>query len=199
MLVSLFVFGMVMTAATNVFSGSFSGYRKAKAMQSDVENAQYAISIIAKTLRTSSIIKCNGSNSCVGSESPDIYDSLVVYDYSRKNSDKCIEYSFENNRLYTRSSNVGTKDDCETVTFSGQKVEITTGYVSHGKFYAVPSSSTAKVSGRVTIFMEMCYSNRNRTACLAKPNDRIKIQSSASLRDYAESGVNVLDLYWDTH
>jgi prepilin-type N-terminal cleavage/methylation domain-containing protein len=52
-MVALFVFLIIMLAMSQTFTQTFAGYRNVKAVQRDVENAQFALNLMAKELRTS--------------------------------------------------------------------------------------------------------------------------------------------------
>jgi len=56
MMVSIFIFAIMMTSIAGIFARQISSYKKTRIMANDLENAQFALNYIAKTLRTSSII-----------------------------------------------------------------------------------------------------------------------------------------------
>lgn len=165
--VAMFIFVIIMTTVSGIFGRAFQGYRGAKAIQRDLEAAQYAINLMAKSLRTSSII----------SNSP---TSVNIYDHSQ---DKCIVYRFDSdNKLKISSANPSFPGDKDTCTFSGTLSDMTTGYVA-GNFLVVPS--LAGIVGKVTVSIKVCPP----TGCTGSPRDEAKIQTSVSLRDYVESGL----------
>ncbi|PJA87728.1 MAG: hypothetical protein CO140_02745, partial [Candidatus Moranbacteria bacterium CG_4_9_14_3_um_filter_40_7] len=54
MMIAIFIFSLMMIAVTEIFSSSFGGYGNARNIQKDLEDAQFVMGQIAKTLRTSS-------------------------------------------------------------------------------------------------------------------------------------------------
>ena len=171
-LVSTFVFLLVITTVSVVFSSEILAYRSAKAIQRDLENAQFAINLIAKTLRTSTII----------SES---LSRVHVYDFSQA---ECIEFRFQNDAVETRATAV-TNGDFTTngcgVAPNGNWASLTTGVVE-GEFAVLPSSETpSKVIGQATISMTIYPPGGSS----APEDDKVRIQTTVSLRDYAAAGM----------
>jgi len=171
-LVSTFVFILVITMVSVVFSSEILAYRSAKAIQRDLENAQFTVNLIAKTLRTSTIISASSSQ-------------VRVYDFSQA---ECIEFRFQNNVVETRATAV-TNDDFTTNGCgdapSGSWASFTTGVVE-GAFDVVSSSETpSKVIGQATISMTVYPPGGSS----APEDDKVRIQTSVSLRDYAEAGI----------
>jgi len=173
-LVSIFIFSLLMVVTFDFFSSSVFGYRNSKAIQKDLENAQYAMNIMTKTLRTSSIIKYGSNGYWIRS-----------YDYSRKTG-KCILYQFNStsNKLESGSSDVADSDKtlCESASITTK--EMTASYINNFEFIVVPSSATTdpKVVGRVTISAEVCATN-NCAGTAYGEKDAARIQSTVSLRN----------------
>jgi len=174
-IVAVFIFALVASAASGIFVKMIQSYRYAKVVQRDLESAQYAMNLMAKTLRTSSI-----DDSPAG-PMPNDFD-ILTYDYSQG---KCIEYAFDsfNHRVYSQKATLAAFND------------ITDCYVANGAVYSPPSIIAEKVDGRfdysassdlpgseamgkVTISMTVKSGNRDTN-----------IQSSVSLRDYSEAGI----------
>lgn len=175
-IVATFIFVLMMTAVAMTFSSLFSGYKSAKTIQKNLENAQYAMNLMAKSLRTSSVVfPVSDGNS----------ETVKFYDYSQK---KCIELSFDTpgNLMYREISNSDLDDSlnkklwCENGVFTDNLTNLTAGYVS-GSFYVVPSSADSKTVGRVIISMEVCSDSTCKNSA--------RIQSAVSLRDYGEAGL----------
>lgn len=165
--VAVFIFSLIMVFTASVFGRAFQGYRTAKVIQKDLENAQYAMNLVAKTIRTSKIIVPPATSTVL---------AIRVYDYSQL-SNKCIEYKFENNKLKSGASNIADTD--ETLCISTTSIvpsDMTTGTIA-GSFSAVPSSPT--VTGKVTISMKVCPSS----PCPGNPKDEARIQTTVSLRN----------------
>ena len=163
-IVAVFIFALVASAASGIFVKMIQSYRYAKIVQRDLESAQYAMNLMAKTLRTSSIVN----------STPNL---VRVYDYSQQ---KCIEYEFNgSNLLYSSAGDGGATIDettCATdsLTASPNLIE---GSISSGTFDAIASSDLpgSEAMGKVTISMTVKSGNRDTN-----------IQSSVSLRDYSE-------------
>jgi len=168
LMVAMFVFSIVMTATTGFFSSSALSYRNAREIQRNLEDAQFAMNLMAKSLRTSKILSCEGSP-C---------STVRVYDYSQ---DKCIEYSLKNNLIYIQKAPEGTtEEECEGEGYLMDPEEQmgATFVSSRSSFYVIPSSPTQV--GKATISLEICSD-----AVCAK--DKARIQSSVSLRsEYQE-------------
>lgn len=171
-IVATSIFVVIMMAVTTVFSSALKSYKSGKAIQKDLEGAQQAMNIIAKTLRTSSV-----ESSC--SPVPCTLNSFNIYDYSQ---DKCLVYQFDSssNTLKSGSASPGTSGVKSTCVFSGITLsDMTTGTVT-GNFYVTPSSET--LAGKVTIAAKVCPA----TGCTGNPRDEAKIQSTVSLRNEYE-------------
>jgi prepilin-type N-terminal cleavage/methylation domain-containing protein len=77
-IVSIFVFSFVMAMLAGSFASFFRNYINEKKTQVDVENAQYAMNIMAKALRTSEVEDTQSF-------------PMNTFDYSQN---KCIQYRF---------------------------------------------------------------------------------------------------------
>jgi len=177
-IVAVFIFALAASAASGIFVKMIQSYRYTKVVQRDLESAQYAMNLITKTLRTSSIVNCSsGFPNCPGTSA-----WIRVYDYSR---DECRMYSFNDNRLEERIPDppivITDPSDCSGGIYGGPALSksLTTGNVS-GSFDATVSSdvSGSEVMGKATISMTVKSGNRDTN-----------IQSSVSLRDYSEAGI----------
>ncbi|PID52673.1 MAG: hypothetical protein CR972_00815 [Candidatus Moraniibacteriota bacterium] len=115
MMVSIFIFLIVMTAIVQIFVQQIHVYQRAQNMQEDMENAQFTMNYLAKTLRTSTVlgevtggsvgwdrnnfIDQDGTNHETGQEGNDFHgalitnvnQSLVIYDFSQ---DRCLKLTF---------------------------------------------------------------------------------------------------------
>lgn len=176
-IVAVFIFSLIMTVVAGTFANFTASYRNTRAIQKDLENAQYAINLIAKVIRTSNVIKCDG-----GSCSTANYTSISIFDNSQ---DKCIVYRINNHELQASSASPGTSGDGNTCAFSESYSAITTGYIETGKFYVVPSAA-GSVSGRITISFSICQPDSSSASCSTSLDDKARIQTSVSLRNYQE-------------
>ena len=172
---AMFIFTVMMTAISGVFVSFIKANRHAKAVQQDLEDAEYAMNIIAKTLRTSSIF-----DNPINSNNKNI---IEVYDYSQG---KCFGYSFSNGNLRVRSVAPATADDPSTcsndlagatyqnLTNSGNVLVSESGFVR--KVKTDPATSTV---GSVSILI---------TVSDAGSTDKAAVQTTVSLHDYSEVG-----------
>jgi prepilin-type N-terminal cleavage/methylation domain-containing protein len=166
LMIAIFIFSLIMVSSSTFFGRSIQTYKNVRSTQRDLENAQYVMNLMAKTLRTSTIKFSDASN-------------IVIYDYSRI-ADACIQYSFSSNRIQSRSADV-TKDDCTTSAPFNSFSDLSNVYVNNASFSVIPSSdSPSKVLGKATISMEICATS----GCTGTEKDKARIQSSVSLRDY---------------
>jgi prepilin-type N-terminal cleavage/methylation domain-containing protein len=176
-MVAVFIFSLIMVAVVQIFGSSASGYRNAVKIQRNLEDAQYAMNQITKTLRTSTVVKYD----------PEV-EEIRVFDYSiPSDSDNCLEFKFDNSsekKLMVGSERDDAQDDCNgsspltSPSFLSNK-EMTVGRIENMKFDVV-SSESGKV-GKVTISMEVCADN---SSSCSSATGKVQIQSTVSLRDY---------------
>ena len=180
-MMSLFIFLMIMTAASNIFVEAFQGYRNTRAVQRDLENAQFLLTSLAKELRTSSIV----SPGTIGD-----VQSVKFYDHSQK---LCTEYRLNSGSGEVQKASVAIATpipptrptDICAATPLGSFLTVSTGTVS-GHFVVTPSrgepeSPTPKRLGQVTITLQV---NEGATHFA-------RIQSTVSLRDYGHIGLEL--------
>lgn len=129
-IVAMFVFVLVMTSASVTFARAFEAYQDAKDIQKNMEDAQYAMNIMAKTFRTSSVVGFSDY-------------TVEVYDYSQE---KCFTYTFDGASLL-RSEGTGDYGSC----IPSGSVAMTTGEVS-GRFYVEESEDGVAV-GKIAVSM----------------------------------------------
>lgn len=167
-MVAMFIFVLVIASSTVVFANIFKAYQRSKHLQENLENAQYALNLLSKTFRTSSVIDVAGDNS-----------SVTIFNYS---TNECVKYSFSAGSLHKQTSDASGISSCATASFITNDV-MTSGDVD-GKFYASKSvqkgSPGAKV-GMITVVMTITSGN----------SSDINIQTSSSLRDYGVSGIAI--------
>lgn len=179
-MIVMFVLVGVMMAATGIFSSMTKSYRKAALTQQDLEQAQFALNLMSKVLRTS-FIKVP---SAAASNATDI----IVYD---KSQGRCVRFQFTGNKLRKVSvTPTGTNDkermqNCDSGTSGIDSLtEVTNTYVGAGYFKLVPTvvnSDDEVVSlGKVTISMSICPAS----GCAASLP--VMIQSTVSHRIYKE-------------
>lgn len=168
-IVSVSIFVIIIAASTSAFSNLFNNYRKIRDFQESMENVQFAMNEIAKVLRTSSIVD-NG-------------DSFVqAFDYSQK---ICVRYQISGGQLMRAYEDMAASSDptseCLLWNFAADEFfKMTTGTVDGG-FSTITSSAAvgSEEVGKVTIML-----NIQKGA-----SETMKLQSSVSLRDYEQSGI----------
>lgn len=169
-LVAMFVFSIMMTAVSQVFASAFSGYRFTRAVERDLENAQFFINILAKELRTSSVVSAAGNQQFV-----------QFFDHSQG---KCFRYRIDTARLQVASAaSTGVASGaspCNAMGF-GSFTTISTGSVA-GSFRVTPSATVggpATVVGKVTIALDISESVAHHA----------RMQTTVSLRDFGNIGL----------
>ncbi len=170
-MVSLFIFGLVMTAASQIFTRAFAGHRYARDLQRDVENAQYLSGILSKELRTSTIVDPNaptGNNPV---------QSVQFYEHSQG---LCIQYRINQNALEVAKQSSTGPSACNNAVFtSGDFTTVSSGTIQGG-FDVTPSDSSPRTVGRVTLALRIQEGTHSAS-----------IQSTVSLRDYGSSGSDL--------
>lgn len=168
-IVSVSIFVIIIAASTDAFSNLIGSYRKIRDFQESVENVQFAMNEAAKVLRTSSIV-ANGNS------------FVQAFDYSQE---ICVRYEIIGGQLMrayeSMAANVDPLSDCSVRSFAANEfLKMTTGSIS-GSFSAIPSSSVSgsEEVGKVTIMLNIQKGDA----------DSIKLQSSVSLRDYEQAGI----------
>jgi prepilin-type N-terminal cleavage/methylation domain-containing protein len=166
-IVSLFIFGLIMTAASQIFTRAFAGHRHARSLQHDIENAQYLSGILAKELRTSTIVNPNSPTS--GAQ------SVQFYDHSQG---LCIQYRIRSNALQVAKQNSTGPSACNVASLS-VFTTVSSGTIS-GAFDVTPSSPSPHTVGRVTLALRIQEGTHSEV-----------IQSTVSLRDFGTGGSNL--------
>ena len=188
MIVAIFIFALVVTASSGVFVKMIKSYKSAREIQRDLEDAQYAMNLMAKTIRTSSIISCyNGSwdLSCGGAN----ITAIRIFDYSQTQG--CIQYEFSGNKLKYISNTPPTPGDKNSCATWVPMIDLVSYFISNAQFdvkrsFPDPDGGgplTGQV-GKATISMQVCPAS----GCPAG-TDKAIIQTSVSLRDYTETGL----------
>ena len=169
-MISVFIFVILMLAITSIFTNAFAGYRNTRAIQRDLENAQYALNAMAKELRTSTVAYPVGTTTEL--------DEVLFYDRSQ---DMCIKYRVRDGFLgiAKQFNPTGDPDECTATYHPGNPVPLTTGNVV-GKFLITSSDFGPPARmGKVTISLEISEG----------PEHTARIQTTTSLRDYGIAGL----------
>ncbi|NTV55198.1 MAG: type II secretion system protein [Candidatus Moranbacteria bacterium] len=176
LIVSIGVFAIMSVSLSAAFTSGFSTFGNSREIQHDVEAAQYSMNMLAKYLRTSSVLEVAAAK-----------DDIRFYDYSAK---RCFEYRFNSGGTFqARWKNIASMTDvttdCSASTLGScgdpscvwKNLTPTSGSYVTGQFYATTSTNGATKSvGRVTVTMSI---KKNSTAKL-----KSDIQTTVSLRDY---------------
>lgn len=176
-MISIFMFSVIMVAASNIFAQSVQSYRYARASQQTMEDMQFAMNRVAKSLRTSSVqsVGTGGQN-------------IVIYDYSREGG-ACIRYTFTTGSAILEEVNLLSYEDTDAIScsFGGGTTSATiTKKPVAGQFSATASeykdphdSGDTGAVGRVT----MVIVGEDSVGAA------MHLQTSVSLRDYDQSGL----------
>lgn len=190
LIIAIFIFSLVMTASVGIFSAVIKGYRHAKVIQRDLEDAQAAMNSLAKSLRASAVVLCEGNNCGI---SASYYSKIRVFDYSQE---KCIEYEISDIYLKQKSANLPVTNPepiswCVNNTTFGATDDLVAD-VKSGSFYVRPEITTDSPNNqvaRITVALKICPNG----ICSAGVNDAAVIQSTVSLRpsetEYKEVGL----------
>lgn len=161
MIVSIFIFSLIITTAIAAFASMTRARKQAAAVQQNMEDARYVLEQMAKTLRTSKILSpaANGTTT-----------DLKAFDYSQN---KCVEYKINIvNAKITYSDGGSDPASCSFNTFTNMN-----SGTLYGIFDVHPSIPGS--AGKVTASLSICE------ACTGAL-DHTRVQTTVSLRDYQE-------------
>lgn len=176
--VALGIFSMLSLAIAATFGTIFKAYKDTQAFGENVKNAQFAMNLISKTLRTSTIVSGSGAGG-----------SIIVFDYSRETSGNCIRYVFSGDSLYQAIVGESDSASCNSGSFDGaSNVSMIPDSKVSGRFVAKETFgldlTKAKNSpgeiGKVTMALE-----------IERRKKKANLQTSVSLRDYSQSNVGI--------
>ena len=171
-LVALMIFSVVLTGVSGIFGNFVKNYTASKQIQKNLENVQYAMNSMAKTLRTSAIL-----DPLISSDG----DYIIVYDYSQA---KCIKFAFmPGNGLRKYSEDPVTLGDPNTCHIEPQLIGnpqdliyATSGVTTVGRFtFRIPSNNSDPNYrvGMITASVNVKFGA-----------DESRLQTTVSLRDY---------------
>lgn len=105
LMISIFIFMIIVSIVIEIFGKQVVTSRHARILQRNIEDAEFAMNYVAKTLRTSSLPTSEDQGTTTGSGSAttttaaadqilgtDYVQVLYAYDYSQK---ECFKFSFE--------------------------------------------------------------------------------------------------------
>ena len=175
-LLSVFIFSIIMVGVTSYFVSIASANQNTQRLQQNLEDIRFAMSRIAKVLRTSVIVSPTSSQTA---------SKVRIFDYSQF---QCVQYSFENDGIveYALSLPSGEADEkawCATLSsasfLSNVLVSVSNGASLSGRFSVVPSddgSGGTIAAGRVMM-----------NATVVRQNNSSTVQTTVSLRNYKET------------
>lgn len=183
-IVSIGIFAIIMSGSSVIFSMSFKSYKNAKNVNENLKNAQFALNLMSKTFRTSSVVTASPS-------------SIIAFDYSRV-SRACIRYRFLNGSLLESRVNVAgatsalrlaTCSGIPSATFDSAESSMTSGSV-FGSFDTIVSAGDSSTGastrvGKVTVRMNIT------SGAGSSSSSNAVIQSTSSLRDYDVANVGI--------
>ena len=177
LIVAIVIFTLVMITMSSTYGKFFVAQKKTRAIQQNAEDARFAMELIAKSLRTSKVISCNGNSDC--SAEANIY-KIETYDYSQK---KCIVYNFNatDNKIESGSKNPELDGNCEFTINPVTTSPMVNNFIDKWFFRVVQSASGT--AGIVTIQAKIC----SIKDCLGTKNDQSTLQTTVSLRNYDEA------------
>lgn len=177
---ALAAFTIIMMVVSQIFGRSMASYREVKKTQNNLQGAQSTLNLMAKELRTSSVVASSPGASV---------STLKFFDYSQN---RCIEYSFSQTLgSITRRSAAyvdpdptnNTNDEqvlyCTSYTFTSSPETLLTGLT--GQAIQVVNSSnsiTTPVVGKVTVVVT-----------LGTGSSQTSLQTTVSLRDFNYTGL----------
>lgn len=159
-MVSVFIFSMIVSMISGTFSAFLKNYSEAKRNASNIENAQFAMNLMAKTVRTSNVKDFVSDQKY-----------LELYDYAQG---KCIKYAYLSGDKKIQVSE-SVKPDPASCDFSNMSnsQDVTGDFIENVNFYVTPSG--ASTYGKVTMAISLKETSQ-RTSSL-------RIQTTVSLRN----------------
>jgi prepilin-type N-terminal cleavage/methylation domain-containing protein len=162
-LIALFLFSLVMVMVSGVFGNFLKNYFDVRRIQKNAESVQFAMNLMAKTIRT--------SNVQLGSDGK----SLEVFDYAQG---RCLKYSYISSSPgkmqmnYSNDSNPESLSDCTFSSMVGAQ-DITLADVTSASFDVTPSDG--KTAGLVRMSFKVNESDQTMSP--------LQIQTAVSLRN----------------
>lgn len=172
---ALAVFTVIMLAMSQIMGRGILSYKETKKTQAHLETAQFALGLIAKELRTSSVV----DSTIAGSAS-----TIKFYDYSQS---RCIEYVLDESvgQITRRATSIVSDDpnqnrsDCLAHTFAGASQVVFSGLLDQA-VSITPSAAASPdpLVGKITFALTVGTASNAST-----------LQTSISLRDYNYTGL----------
>lgn len=175
---ALGAFSIIMIAITQIFARGIGSYREVRRTQANLESTQAVLNLMAKELRTSSVV-----SSTLGAT----ISTIKFFDYSQN---RCIEYSFNETTGQIAKRSVAYTDTdpddnpfdeqwnyCSSVAFAGAAQPLLTGLVSQTVALTASVAPPNPQVGKVTV-----------SITVGQGSAATSIQTSVSLRDFNYTG-----------
>lgn len=168
LLIATAILALLMVVTTDIFVSSFGSYQSTKRVESSITDAQFLMNLLAKELRTSTVVSPTSSGSA---------QSIKFFEYSKS---QCIQYRFTGSAIEVARTSEGVSfSSCNNTSNLSGFSTIGSGNVT-GSFDVVPSRpSGPQRVGRVTMTISIQAASANA----------VVIQTTASLRDYGYAGL----------
>ena len=165
-IVAMFIFVLMMLVVTSVFATMVKTRKNARDMQQRVENVRYAMELMAKNIRMSSV-----DNLSSGSADNEIY----IYNYSQE---KCMHFEFNTPSVYMSevSGQRNVLTDCSSASY-GDATELALKNITDTQFvYYAPKDSSGN---------PIADSSLGRVTMAMRTSTGESIQTTVSLRNYS--------------
>lgn len=159
-LIAMFLFSLITVMVSGIFVNFLKNYADVRKMQKNAESVQFAMNLMAKTIRTSNVMLKNSS--------------LEIYDYAQG---RCLEYSYNPSAKriqmsYSNDLDPGSFSDCNFDSM-GEVQDITSADIVGTSVDVIPS--TSDTAGLVRMVFIVSEKNQVTTP--------LRIQTTVSLRN----------------
>lgn len=154
-LIAVLIFSIVMVLLSGTFASFIKSYAQNRKIQKDTESAQYAMNLMAKTLRTSSLLT--------------ITFPLRTFDYSQTGNN-CMVYDYVSPSKITFSSTTTADSAACGTALMPAATDLTSNNIVNASVLATATTGTTR--GKVTIVLSV----------QSNGSSAIPIQTTVSLR-----------------
>jgi Tfp pilus assembly protein PilV len=156
-IVSMFIFVLMMLTVTSVFVVLVKMRKEAREMQRNMESIRYAVELMAKNIRMSRV-----DNSSEGTD-----NKIFIYNNSQE---KCMEFYFSEPNIMMKEKLTASSDNCSSIDL-GNGINLTNfdaNQIEGLKFYYDKFESTSL--GYVTISVQMTGTQESAQTTVALRN-----------------------------
>ncbi len=162
-LISVLLFSFIAVMMSGVFGTFLKNYIEARIMLQGVDGTQFAMNLMAKTIRTGEVKYTVGSN------------TLFLYDRAQK---KCMEYIYvpASSKMQvdiSTTSNEGSVDRCTFASMGGAQDITQSNMITNASFIVVPSTPSSM--GIVTLALTVSSPGQRTSP--------VQVQMTVSLRN----------------